>query len=52
MDRAQMSFFPENVQKEIYDRIERAFMCDMPYPAAMIEKIKDKFSEWEQYKLN
>ncbi len=47
MDRAQMSFFPENVQKEIYDRIERAFMCDMPYPAAMIEKIKDKFSEWE-----
>ena len=32
MDRTQMSFFPEEVQKEIYKRLERAFMAESPYP--------------------
>lgn len=51
MDRAQMSFFPEDVQKEIYARLERAFHRDSPYPAHIIEKIKAKFHQWEQFKL-
>jgi hypothetical protein len=51
MDRGQMSFFPENVQKDIYERLEKAFHRDTPYPMHIIEKIKDKFHEWDQYKL-
>ena len=51
MNRSQMSYFPEDVQKEIYSRIERAFMHECPYPARVIERIKDKFQEWERYKL-
>jgi hypothetical protein len=46
-----MSFFPENVQKDIYSRLEKAFHPDNPYSTHIIEKIKDKFHEWEQYKL-
>jgi len=51
MDRGQMSLFPEHVQKVIYTRIEKAFMHECPYPAKIIERIKDKFQEWERYKL-
>ncbi len=51
MDRGQMSFFPEHVQKEIYSRLEKAFHRDSPYPMHIIEKIKAKFHEWDQYKL-
>ena len=51
MDRDQMSYFPEHIQKEIYARIELAFMHECPYPAKVIERIKDKFQEWERYKL-
>lgn len=46
-----MSFFPEEVQKEIYARIERAFQPEQPYQARVIERVKDKFNEWERYKL-
>jgi hypothetical protein len=46
-----MSFFPEHVQKDIYSRLEKAFHPDNPYSTHVIEKIKDKFHEWEQYKL-
>lgn len=51
MDRGQMSFFAEDVQKEIYGRLERAFQRDSPYPAHIIEKIKRKFHQWDQYKI-
>lgn len=51
MDRAQMSYFPENIQKEIYSRIEESFQPECPYEAHIIEKVKDKFKEWERYKL-
>ena len=51
MDRSHMSFFPEDVQKEIYSRIEGAFMHECPYPAKTIEKNKEKLQEWERYKL-
>ena len=51
MERSQMSFFPEEVQKEIYNRIEKSFQPECPYPAKIIEKVKDKFNEWERYKL-
>ncbi|CDW85001.1 camp-dependent protein kinase regulatory subunit [Stylonychia lemnae] len=51
MDRTQLSFFQEKVQKEIYHRIEKAFQPDQPYESAVVEKIKDKFREWEKYKL-
>jgi len=51
MDRGQMSFFPEHVQKEIYTRIERAFQPECPYVPKVIERVKDKFAEWERYKL-
>lgn len=51
MERSQMSFFPEHVQKEIYARIERAFQPEQPFPVRTIERVKDKFSEWERFKL-
>ena len=51
MDRSQMSFFPEHVQKEIYARLEKAFQPECPYAARVIERVKDKFNEWEKYKL-
>jgi hypothetical protein len=46
-----MSFFPERVQKDIYARLERAFQAESPYAARVIEQIKDKFHEWDRYKL-
>jgi len=46
-----MSFFAEDVQKEIYSRLEKAFHPDNPYSTQVIEKIKDKFQEWESFKL-
>lgn len=51
MERGQMSFFPEHVQKEIYARIEHAFQPEQPFNARIIERVKDKFNEWERYKL-
>lgn len=51
MDRTQLSFFPEKIQKEIYHRIESAFQPDKPYEMTVVQKIKDKFREWEKYKL-
>jgi hypothetical protein len=54
MDRSQMSLFPETLQKEIYERIERAFQAESPYgpaSATVIEQVKDKFAHWERYKL-
>ena len=51
MDRSQLSFFPEKVQKEIYHRIEKAFQPDQPYEKVVVDKIKDKFREWEKFKV-
>lgn len=51
MDRSQMSFFPENVQKDIYARIEQAFHPECPYGPKIIEMVKNKFHEWERFKL-
>eukprot|EP00347_Sterkiella_histriomuscorum_P024525 403330805 len=51
MDRTQLSYFQEKIQKEIYHRIEKAFQPDQPYEGTVVEKIKDKFREWEKYKL-
>lgn len=51
MERSQMSFFPEHVQKSIYARLERSFQAESPYEARIIERIKDKFHEWERFKL-
>lgn len=51
MDRTQLSYFQDHIQKEIYQRIEKAFQPDAPYEGKIVEKIKDKFREWEKYKL-
>lgn len=51
MERSQMSFFPENVQKDIYARIEKAFQPECPFGPRIIERVKDKFNEWERFKL-
>ena len=51
MDRTQLSYFSDHVQKEIYQRLEKAFQPDAPYEGAVVDKIKDKFKEWERYKL-
>ena len=51
MNRTQMSFFPEDVQKEIYARVERQFQPEQPYSTKIVEKVKDKFAELERYKL-
>lgn len=51
MDRSQMSFFPEKVQKDIYSRLEKSFQAETPYPTHVIERVKDKFHEWNRYKF-
>lgn len=52
MDKSHITFFPENIQKQILARIEKAFMHESPYPVNVIERIKDKFQEWERYKID
>ena len=46
-----MEFFPENTQKQIWNKLMHTFEPDRPYMLKNVQKIKDKFREWDVYKI-
>jgi len=52
IDKQSMQFFPEDVQKLLNDRLEKEFTAERPYEDVLVEAIKDKFKEWDRFKVN
>lgn len=46
-----MEFFPDHIQKHIHEKLMHCFEPDRPYMLKNVEKIKDKFREWDVYKI-
>ena len=46
-----MHLFPEDVQKVLNERLSEAFSAERPYNSEVIDVIKDKFKEWDQFKI-
>lgn len=51
IDQTQLSFLPDSLQKELYYKLENGFQAENPYPVKIVRKIKDKFREWEKFKI-
>lgn len=46
-----MHLFPEDVQKVLNARLSQVFSAERPYKSEVIDVIKDKFKEWDQFKI-
>jgi hypothetical protein len=51
IEKQHLQFFPEYVQKEILKKLAKAFEPDRPYSYINVEKIKNKFREWDMFKV-
>jgi len=51
IDKDLMEFFPERIQKQIQDKLALTFEPDRPYMFENVQKIKDKFREWDIFKV-
>jgi hypothetical protein len=51
VDQALMDFFPEHIQKQLCSKLIDCFEADRPYMLKNVQKIKDKFREWDVYKV-
>lgn len=47
-----MEYFPDTTQKQIWKKLINVFEPDRPYMLKNVQKIKDKFREWDVYKIN
>lgn len=52
IDKGNMALYPEDIQKMLSKRLDTAFNFDRPYPDNITEAIKDKFREWDRFKIN
>jgi len=46
-----MDLFPESTKKQITAKLLHVFEADRPYSLKTVQKIKDKFREWDVYKI-
>lgn len=46
-----MHLFPEEVQKLLIERLSSSFSAERPYSDKVVNTIKDKFKEWDKYKI-
>ena len=46
-----MDVFPEHAQKEVWRKLMGVFEADRPYSLRNVQKLKDKFREWDVYKV-
>ncbi|CDW86496.1 cyclic nucleotide-binding domain containing protein [Stylonychia lemnae] len=51
IDQQLLEFFPEHTQKHIWNKLMNVFEPDRPYMLKNVQKIKDKFREWDVYKI-
>ena len=51
IEKAHMHLFPEDVQDVLNSRLSKAFAPDKPYREEILNEIKDKFREWDKYKI-
>ena len=52
IDKANMHLYSEDVQKLLNQKLSTIFEVDKPYPDKIIDKIKDKFRLWDQFKIS
>lgn len=52
IDKENMHLFPEEVQRVLQQRLATAFSPERPYTDKIVEAMKDKFKQWERYKVN
>lgn len=51
IDHQLLEFFPEHTQKHIWSKLMHVFEPDRPYMLRNVQRIKDKFREWDVYKV-
>lgn len=51
IDKNNMHLFPEDVQKVLNERLSQIFSAERPYEKDVVEGIRDKFREWDRYKI-
>eukprot|EP00347_Sterkiella_histriomuscorum_P011112 403373711 len=51
IDQQLLDFFPEHTQKMFWNKLMHVFEPDRPYMLKNVQKIKDKFREWDVYKI-
>ena len=52
IDQQLLEFFPEHTQRHIWEKLMHVFEADRPYMLKNVQKIKDKFREWDVYKVS
>ena len=52
IEKQNMHLFPENVQKLLNDKLSSEFSVENPFSSEIVECIKDKFRDWEKFKIN
>ena len=51
LDKGSMHLYPEDVQKLLNERLSVAFSVERPYDQFVIDTLKDKFREWDKFKI-
>jgi hypothetical protein len=51
IDKANMHLFPENVQKLLNDKLSLEFSVENPFSDEIVESIKNRFKDWETFKI-
>jgi len=50
--RQHFSYLAEGVQRELTQRLANLFAYEQPYERSEVERIKDKFREWDKFKMD
>lgn len=51
IDQELLDFFPDTTQKHIWSKLLHVFEPDRPYMLRNVQRLKDKFREWDVYKV-
>ena len=51
IDKSNMHLYPEDVQKLLNERLFAAFSSERPFDKVIVDNIKDKFREWDKYRI-
>lgn len=51
IDKSNMHLYPEDVQKLLNERLSKIFSVERPYDTQIVDSIKNKFREWDKFKI-
>ena len=51
IDKSNMHLYPEDVQKLLNERLSTIFSVERPYDTHVVDSIKNKFREWDKFKI-